>query len=99
MIVIAPGYSYDIPECYKRKYHKMLNNHDTKLIDKIKGEDNFSDDTGLILLVELDNLVGITPFAIRETGSLLYLEALTVITEKKGRRYEIPQLGMLKHIS
>ena len=76
-----------------------MRSRDANLLDEMKGEDSSGGETGLILLVELDNLVGITPFAVRETGSLLYLEALAIITEKKGRRHEVPQLAMFKHIS
>ena len=77
----------------------MMQEFDPKILEEMQKGERLCDKPGLILLVESDKLRGITPYAVRETGSLLYLEALTVITEKKGRRYEIPQLGMLKHIS
>jgi len=76
-----------------------MNNHDPSLLNKMREGEKICDRPGVILLVELDKLVGIAPYAVRETKSLLYLDALAVITAYQGCRHEMPLLGMLKHIS
>jgi len=75
-----------------------MNGYDKNLLSQMQMGERTCDKPGLILLVELDKLIGIAPFAIRETSQLLYIEALAVITEMAGRRHEIPLLGMLKHL-
>ena len=99
LVVTAPGHAHAIPECYSKKYHKMMSKHDENLLSNMSKDERACDKPGVILLVELDKLVGIAPYVIRETERLLYLEAMAVITIYSGRRHEMPLLGMLKHLS
>lgn len=82
LIVLAPGFADDIPDCFTKDYHKMLKEYDLNLLEKATEGERDCDRPGVILLVEGNKLRGITPYVIKETEKLLYLEALALIIKK-----------------
>ena len=57
----------------------MINNYGLNLKEKMQQGGRPCDQPGIILLVEENKLRGITPYVVRETERLLYLDVLAVI--------------------